>query len=95
MVEDVNNMEHQKHYKKLAIEPIDIIWANFSKERCCGFLQGNIVKYSIRYEVKNKMEDLDKVRVYTEWLRRREADLPRVDAPFTQMREDSQQLLKQ
>jgi hypothetical protein len=75
---DVNNMDHQKHYKNITIEPIDVMWQTFSKDEMVGFLKGNVLKYTMRYKEKNKLEDLDKAAVYLEWLRRREADLPRV-----------------
>lgn len=47
------------HYKKLAIQPLEFIVKNE-----LDFLQGNVVKYVVRYKVKNGLEDLKKARHY-------------------------------
>ena len=45
------------HYTKMAIQPIEYIFAND-----IGFAEGNIIKYVSRYRNKNGLEDLKKAR---------------------------------
>lgn len=47
------------HYVRYAIEPITFITAN-----SLGFLPGNVVKYVLRHDAKNGVEDLKKARRY-------------------------------
>lgn len=57
-----SNFETQvggNHYKDLAIQPLEFIVKND-----LDFLQGNVVKYVVRYKVKNGIEDLKKARHY-------------------------------
>lgn len=61
-------IENQPHYKKQCIEPIVLMKANFSKEEFVGFLQGNVLKYMLRYKDKNGVEDLKKAKTYLTWL---------------------------
>lgn len=48
-----------KHYKKLAIQPIEYIHANG-----LDFFEGNVVKYISRHRQKNKGEDVKKAIDY-------------------------------
>lgn len=43
------------HYTKMAIQPIEYVFAND-----LGFAEGNIIKYVSRYRSKNGVEDLKK-----------------------------------
>lgn len=61
-------IENQPHYKNQGIEPINLMRANFSKEEFAGFLQGNVLKYMLRYKDKNGVEDLKKAKTYLTWL---------------------------
>lgn len=61
-------IENQPHYKNQSIEPIDLMRNNFSKEEYSGFLQGNVLKYMLRYKDKNGLEDLKKAKTYLTWL---------------------------
>lgn len=61
-------IENQPHYKNQGIEPITLIRKNFSKEEFVGFLQGNVLKYMLRYKDKNGVEDLKKAKTYLTWL---------------------------
>lgn len=61
-------IENQSHYKNQAIEPILLMKSNFSKEEFAGFLQGNVLKYMLRYKDKNGVEDLKKAYTYLTWL---------------------------
>lgn len=71
-LKEVNEMsdliDNQPHYKNQGIEPIDLMRKNFSKEEFAGFLQGNVLKYMLRYKDKNGIEDLKKAKTYLTWL---------------------------
>lgn len=45
------------HYAQFAIEPI-----RFAQENNLDFLQGNIIKYLVRWKAKNGLEDLAKAK---------------------------------
>lgn len=47
------------HYKKFKIQPIEFIMANK-----LNFIQGCIIKYICRFESKNGVEDLEKIKHY-------------------------------
>lgn len=51
------------HYKELAIQPLEFIVKNG-----LDFLQGNVVKYVVRYKVKGGLEDLKKARHYLDMM---------------------------
>lgn len=59
---------HDPDHYKGAIECIDAIKASMSQEAFRGYLKGNIIKYSWRYEKKGLIEDLRKAQVYLNWL---------------------------
>lgn len=61
-------IDNQSHYKNQGIEPIVLMRKNFSKEEFAGFLQGNVLKYMLRYKDKNGLEDLNKAKTYLTWL---------------------------
>lgn len=61
-------LDNQTHYKNQGIEPIVLMKTNFSKEEYTGFLQGNVLKYMLRYKDKNGIEDLKKAKTYLTWL---------------------------
>ena len=52
-----------EHYKTQKIQPIEYILANK-----LPFIEGNIVKYITRWREKGGIEDLKKVKHYTEIL---------------------------
>lgn len=56
------------HYTKNKIECIDYIKDVLSPEEYQGYLRGNITKYMHRYKDKGGVEDLNKARVYLNWL---------------------------
>ena len=57
------------HYKTDdGIECIDAIQAMLGQERFEGFCQGNVIKYVWRYQQKGGREDLEKAKVYMQWL---------------------------
>ena len=61
-------IDNQIHYTVNGIQPIQIMKANMTKEEFRGFLEGNIIKYPLRYKHKNGLEDLKKAKTYLTWL---------------------------
>lgn len=61
-------IDKQKHYTNNGIQPITIMKANMTKEKYRGFLEGNILKYPLRYEDKDGLKDLKKTLTYLTWL---------------------------
>lgn len=61
-------IDKQDHYTSNGIEPIELMRSNFTKEEYEGFLQGNVLKYMLRYKKKNGLEDLKKAKTYLTWL---------------------------
>jgi hypothetical protein len=51
------------HYKKFKIQPVEFIHANN-----LPFIEGNIVKYIVRWREKNGLKDLEKVKHYVDLL---------------------------
>lgn len=51
------------HYKGLAIQPIEFIVKNN-----LDYIQGNVIKYIVRYKNKNGIEDLKKIKHYIDLL---------------------------
>ena len=52
------------HYEQFLIQPVE-----FSHKNCLSFITGNIVKYACRWEVRNQIQDLDKIIHYAEILK--------------------------
>lgn len=67
MIED--NITNPKHYKLngLDIEAIDVIKSILGSEKFEGYCRGNIIKYILRADSKNGIEDLKKAQVYLNW----------------------------
>jgi len=57
-------MTNPNHYSRWVIEPIVFIRANK-----IDALRANIIKYIMRYDAKDGLEDLDKAQQYLSWLR--------------------------
>lgn len=55
--------EGGRHYKDLAIQPVQYIHANG-----IGFFEGNVIKYVTRWRTKAGVEDLRKAKHYIELL---------------------------
>lgn len=51
------------HYAKFAIQPLEFIVRNN-----IGFLEGNVIKYVVRWKDKAGLEDLKKARHYLDML---------------------------
>ena len=57
------NIRQQPHYTQYQIQPVEFIARNN-----LSFLQGNVIKYLLRYNLKNGLEDLNKARHYLDML---------------------------
>jgi hypothetical protein len=51
------------HYRDFAIQPSEFIHRNK-----LGFLVGNVIKYVVRYKLKNGRQDLEKAKHYIDLL---------------------------
>ncbi|MBS6185565.1 MAG: DUF3310 domain-containing protein [Veillonella sp.] len=58
---------NSKHYEILAIEPWDIMEANFPPEQFVAYLKGNIIKYTLRSKGQD-LTDAEKIKHYAEKL---------------------------
>lgn len=58
-----------KHYKLegLDIEAIDVIKSVLGKDKFESYCRGNVIKYILRADSKNGIEDLKKAQVYLNW----------------------------
>ncbi len=63
----MDNMRNQSHYDSIALEPIDIMQANMTRDEYRGFLIGNIIKYTHRNK-GDSIKDAKKIQVYARWL---------------------------
>ncbi|WQZ00944.1 nucelotide kinase [Stenotrophomonas phage StenR_269] len=66
LVKDASPLSQQtggQHYKGMKIQPVEFIHANG-----LGFMEGNVVKYIARWQLKNGLEDLEKAKHYIELL---------------------------
>lgn len=52
------------HYSRFETQPIDFITGSVG----LGFIVGNIIKYTLRYDAKNGLEDVRKAQRYLEFL---------------------------
>ena len=63
-----DNVKHPAHYTQGGLEVVDIWRAKLSPEEFRGACKANILKYVMRSDHKNGLEDLEKAKVYLEWL---------------------------
>ena len=57
------------HYQEYGMEAIDVIKNSMSDLEFQGYLKGNVMKYILRYRLKNGAQDLEKAEVYLKWLK--------------------------
>jgi hypothetical protein len=50
------------------VQPIEVLLLDLPTHQFIGFLRGNVLKYVLRYDRKNHLEDLKKAQVYLNWL---------------------------
>lgn len=67
----INSPNHYK-LEGLNCETIDVVKARLGKEGFKSFCVGNILKYILRAEKKNGLEDYKKAHKYLDWLIERE-----------------------
>lgn len=57
------------HYQgRFGIESVDVMRNFMTHEQLSGFFLGNAIKYQLRYQKKNGLEDLKKARKNLNWL---------------------------
>mgnify|MGYP004458010889 CR=1 FL=1 len=57
-----------EHYKQGGMQPIDIFRAKLTAKEFKGFCKANIIKYVLRADYKNGLEDYKKALVYLNWI---------------------------
>lgn len=64
-----DNINSPKHYQLpgLNIEAIDVIKSVLGDDKFEGYCRGNVIKYILRADAKNGVEDLKKAKVYLSW----------------------------
>ena len=67
MVEDIINKP--KHYIRGDIELIQAQKASMTHDQLVGYLKGQIMKYTWRFDLKNGSEDLSKAQFYLTYLK--------------------------
>jgi hypothetical protein len=61
----VDQVNHPPHYTTGGIETLDVIRAKMSPDRFEGYLMGNVLKYLLRCEYKERrQEDIRKAQFY-------------------------------
>ena len=65
---EINEHINPKHYRQGKIEAIVIIKNILTTEEFKGFLKGLIIKYLIRGDKKNGLEDYEKAQWYLNYL---------------------------
>ena len=66
---NIDNINNPNHYKlSCGVESIEIIKRVLGLKGFVAFCLGNILKYLIRAEKKNKLEDYKKAAKYLEWV---------------------------
>ena len=59
-------MKEPEYYNRNGLSPLTAFKKGLiSKEEYRGFLKGNIIKYLVRYQYKNGVEDIEKLIHYT------------------------------
>lgn len=62
------NVNHPSHYTQGGIECIAAIKASMTPEGFQDYCKGNVLKYVWRWRDKGGSEDLEKAKVYLEWM---------------------------
>ena len=69
-VKTIDDIYNPTYYNKNGLSPIEAFKMGLlSQEEYIGFLKGNIIKYSVRCDSKNREEDMEKCKTYAEYLR--------------------------
>ena len=62
------NVNHPSHYTQGGIECIAAIKASMAPDGFQDYCKGNVLKYVWRWRDKGGVEDLEKAKVYLEWM---------------------------
>lgn len=73
----MDNATSPSHYKKGGLELLTIWKKKLTHEEFKGLCKGNILKYLLRADYKNGIEDLEKAAVYLDWLIKSEKEQQR------------------
>lgn len=65
---EVNKVKRPEHYTQGGLEVITILRKKMTKDEFRGFCKGNVLKYVIRADYKNGIEDYQKAIQYLKWL---------------------------
>lgn len=64
-----DSVNKPKHYQgRYGLESINVLRNFMTSEQLKGFYLGNALKYQLRYQKKNGLEDLKKARKNLDWL---------------------------
>ena len=64
-----DNINKPSHYQgRYGMESIDVLRNFMTSEQLKGFYLGNALKYQLRFQKKNGLEDLKKARKNLDWL---------------------------
>ena len=64
----MDQVNQPSHYTNGDIECIDAIRAALTPEEFMGYCKGNAIKYVWREKSKNGLEDMQKAKVYLNWM---------------------------
>ena len=68
-LEKIDNVNKSSHYQgRYGMESIDALRNFMTPEQLKGFFLGNSLKYLLRHQKKNCLEDLKKARKNLDWL---------------------------
>ena len=69
VIELHDSVNNPKHYQgRYGLESINVLRNFMTSEQLKGFYLGNALKYQLRYQKKNGLEDLKKARKNLDWL---------------------------
>lgn len=63
-----DKVNHPNHYTKGGIECISAIRASMTADGFCDYCKGNVIKYIWRWRDKGGVQDLEKAKVYLDWM---------------------------
>ena len=67
--EKIDNVNNPSHYQgRYGMQSIDALRNFMTPEQLKGFYLGNALKYQLRFQKKNGLEDLKKARKNLDWL---------------------------
>jgi len=67
-VQSISDAINPNHYKDNGIECIEYMKQRLTTDAFLGYLNGNVIKYTHRWQYKNGIEDLRKARWYLDRL---------------------------